>query len=289
MTWLLTGVGAVLLLVVMWDVFHTIWHPRGFGGVARLVFRLVWRVLRPLSRGDRSNEVVGPVGLLLAVLTWSLLTVVGWALLYWPRMPEGFHFGSSLDPERSSGPLDALYLSLVAVSTLGLGDITPASEGLRLLVPLEAISGFVLLTAAISWVLQLYPALARRRALARRLDALQSSDAAAVVREGDPSIASGLLDGVSAGVVDVAFDFEQYAESYYFREENPRQALAARAPVLLELVAAGEAHRAPEVRQAAAALSSVVDELAETLDRQYLATGQEPREVFRAMREDHQH
>jgi hypothetical protein len=65
--------------------------------------------------------------------------------------------------------LDALYLSTVAMSTLGFGDIVPVDGWLRLVVPVQALVGFLLLTAAVSWVLQVYPAPARRRVLAVRL------------------------------------------------------------------------------------------------------------------------
>ena len=57
-----------------------------------------------------------------------------------------------------------VYVSMVAVATLGLGDILSATPLLRIVVPLEALVGFVLLTAGISWVLQPYPELIRRRA-----------------------------------------------------------------------------------------------------------------------------
>lgn len=79
-------------------------------------------------------------------------------------MPEGFNFGSSLDPHRSSDAVATLDLSLATVGTLGFGDILPADPVLRVLAPVQALLGFVLLTAAISWVLQVYPALGRPRA-----------------------------------------------------------------------------------------------------------------------------
>lgn len=39
MTWLLTVAGALLVLLALRDIFHTLWHPSGFGTLARLVFR----------------------------------------------------------------------------------------------------------------------------------------------------------------------------------------------------------------------------------------------------------
>lgn len=191
MTWLFTALGAALVVAALLDIFHTLWHPRGFGSGARWIFTTIWRLTRPLSRAGRSSELSGPLALVATVLAWTLTTVPGWALVHLPHLPAGFQYGSSLDPERSSGFLSAVYVSTVVVATLGLGDITPAAWGLRLLVPTQALVGFVLLTAAISWVLQLYPALGRRRAFAGRLSALTHADTAAVIREGEPSVAAG--------------------------------------------------------------------------------------------------
>ena len=63
--------------------------------------------------------------------------------------------------------VDSLYASLVAVATLGFGDITPTTSWLRILVPLEALIGFAVLTAGLSWVLSVYPVLHRRSSFAQ--------------------------------------------------------------------------------------------------------------------------
>ncbi|MGA8045235.1 MAG: potassium channel family protein [Dermatophilaceae bacterium] len=293
MTWLFTALGAALILAALLDIFHTLWHPRGFGGGARRIFATVWRLTRPLSREGRSSELSGPLALVLTVLIWTLLTVLGWALVYLPHLPDGFHYGSSLDPGRSSGFLTAVYVSTVAVATLGLGDITPATWGLRLLVPLQALVGFILLTAGISWVLQLYPALGRRRSFASRLTALTRADTAQVIREGEPSVATGLLSSVTEGVLQTQTDLLQYGESYFFREESPRDSLAATGQVLVDLVDAGRASGAVEVRHAAEVLAAAVEHLVRTIVSQYPhlsgASDDEPATALRLVADDHQH
>jgi hypothetical protein len=52
--------------------------------------------------------------------------VVGWALVFLPQMPQGFNFAPGLDPSQHSGFLDAIYVSLVNLTSLGYGDITPS-------------------------------------------------------------------------------------------------------------------------------------------------------------------
>lgn len=51
--------------------------------------------------------------------------------------------------------------------------ISQATDLLRLIVPLEALVGFALLTASVSWLLTVYPALSRRRSLAYEITLLR--------------------------------------------------------------------------------------------------------------------
>jgi hypothetical protein len=288
MSWVVSAVGLVLVAVALRDIFHTLWHPSGFGTIARLVFRSVWRGAARLVP-SRSRDLAGPVGLLGTVGTWTSLVVGGFALVYWSHMTEGFHFGSSLQPGRSSDVVAALYLSLVTVTTLGFGDILPAHPALRLLTPVQALVGFVLLTAAISWGLQVYPALGRRRVVSTRLAILRSRGSATSMRTGDGRVAARVLDSLTEGVLQVEADLVQYAESYYFAERQPQHALAATLPYALEMAEAGGRSTSADARRAADELREAVQILARRLDSQYLHTGASTPEVLAAYATDHGH
>ena len=155
----------------------------------------------------------------MTALSWTGLLVLGFALIYLPYLPEDYYFGTAIRSESRSGFVTAVYLSMVALATLGLGDIAPAAPGLRIAVPLEALVGFILLSAVISWVLQLYPALTRRRALARRLSTMAATGATTLDRL-EASTAVQLLEGVRDSVSTIEMDLLQYGESYYFRERT---------------------------------------------------------------------
>ncbi len=284
----MTVAGVVLILVALRDIFHTLWHPAGFGTLSRIVFRTAWRASKGRGRGSRSTELAGPVGLLATLGVWTTASVLGFALIYLPRMPDGFYFGSSLEPQASSDPVASLYLSLVAVATLGFGDVLPATPLLRVVVPLEALMGFVLLTAGISWVLQLYPALIRRRALARRLTTMDRCGAAEVVRTGEVSVAVQYLEGVRTELATIEMDLLQYAESYFFREVRSEVSLAGALPSVADLVAAGERSAAAEVRHAAAMLALALDEVLALLRREFLGEVGGDAETLAAFAHDHQ-
>lgn len=288
MPWVISSLGLVVVVVALRDIFHTLWHPGGFGSIAGLVFRSVWWAGKRVMP-HRGRHLAGPVAVLGTVACWTGLVVLGFVVVYWPHMPEGFYFGSPLSPEQSSDPLAALYLSLVTVATLGFGDIIPADPVLRVLAPLQALLGFVLLTAAISWVLQVYPALGRRRSVARRLSILRSQGATEVVATGAPAVASRMLDSVAEGMIQVETDLLQYAESYYFGEEDRGLSLAATLPYAQELAEAGRRSTSVEVRLAAGVLGEAVDTLARRLDSDYLRTGAPVTEVLVAYAADHGH
>ena len=288
MTWILTVAGVLMILIALRDIFHTLWHPGGFGTLSHVLFAITWRAVKFASRGSRSSGLAGPLGLLLTLSTWALLLVVGFALLYLPRMPADFFFGSSLMPGRSSDVLASVYLSVVALTTLGLGDIQPATPLLRLLVPTQALLGFVLLTAGISWILQLYPALNRRRALARRLTTMARHAVRDVIATGKSSIAVQHLEAVRAELAIVEVDLLQYAESYYFRETDRDVSLAAALPYVAELVTAGQRSSSFEVRNAAALLEDGLAEFVTLLRRGFLGAAGDVEATLAAFAQDHQ-
>lgn len=292
MTWIATIVGALMVAAALRDIFHTLWHPGGFGTLSRMVFAGTWRVSKVVGRASGTTAIAGPVGLLATLGVWTALLVWGFGLIYWPRMPEGFNFGTSLSPQSSSDFWASQYLSVVAVTTLGLGDIQPGTALLRLLVPMEALFGFLLLTAGISWILQLYPALSRRRTLARRLTTMASHGTAAIVEVGEASIAVQHLEAIRGDLAGIEIDLMQYGESYYFREEEPGVSLAAALPHVPDLIAAGRRSTSAEVRNAAMMLGAGLDDLLALLRRDFLGdpgdAGDRAR-TLAAFARDHQH
>ncbi|MEU8570725.1 potassium channel family protein [Streptomyces pathocidini] len=282
---LVSLVGAVLVMVALRDVFHTLWHPTRHGGLSRYVMTAWWRLSQRLPLRRRSAGLAGPLAMVTVVAMWAGTIVLGWALVYWPHLPGSFSFAAGLQPAEHAGLVDAVYISLVTVSTLGLGDIAPAEPWLRIIAPLEALVGFALLTATVSWVLEIYPALTRRRSLALRLSQLQRNDPSP--GQLDSPAGAAVLHGLAEEVARVSVDFLQYAESYYFHDGAGRISLAARVRYAAELADHGSTARLAEVRFAAALLGTALEDLAVVLDERFLHNGGTAREVYRAYAEDH--
>ncbi|ULE32271.1 potassium channel family protein [Mycobacterium sp. IDR2000157661] len=288
MEWVLTVVGLLLVVAIVRDVFHTLFHPIGHGIIAPLVMRLIWRLLRFLPPQRRISTLTGPLGIAMVVLAWGLVAVVGWTLIYLAQMPDGFAYGAELDPSQRHDLLDSLYVSLVAVGTLGFGDIVPLSLSLRVLAPLEALFGFMLLTAAVSWVLEIYPALHRRRVLAMQLSTLRKA------RQAEPDlgiddIPVDVLASLAASIVEARNDFTQYSATYYFRDLEADASLAASLEYATHLAAEATASTQSQVRLTGALMTAALDSLAELLDQEFLQLGGDTATVVRAYATDHRH
>ncbi|MFE9255279.1 potassium channel family protein [Streptomyces sp. NPDC006879] len=285
MQWLVTVAGAAMVLLILRDVFHTLWHPTRHGGLSRLVMSAFWRVSFASGSRHRASGLAGPLAMVTVGALWALTVVAGWALIYWPQLPDGFGYANGLRPAEHAGPLDAVYISLVTVSTLGLGDIAPTEGWLRVLAPLEGLVGFALLTAMVAWTLGIYPALARRRALALRL--CQLSRARGDAAPADAAAGVDLLGEVAALLAVVTVDFLQYAESYYFYDGDDRTSLAGHLQYAQDLAERGALAQSQEVRNAAAVLHTALDDLADILDERFLHTGGPTRLTLEAFANDH--
>ncbi|MFI9610095.1 potassium channel family protein [Streptomyces sp. NPDC052023] len=285
MKWLVSLVGAGLVMLTLRDLFHTLWHPTRHGGLSRLVMTALWRLARRLRARRRVVGLVGPLAMVTVVSMWAATVILGWAIVYWPHMPGAFTFSPGSKAAQEPALLDSLYLSLVTVATLGLGDIAPGEGWLRLVSPLEALVGFVLLTATVSWVLEIYPALTRRRVLAIRLALLR--DSAPTPQQIDCTAGALLLDSLATEVVRVRIDFTQYAEAYYFHDGEDHSSLAATVGYAATLAQRGQAAQRPEVRLAGDLLAGALNDLAAIVDQRFLHTGGTAAEVFAAYAADH--
>ncbi|MFL6096661.1 MAG: potassium channel family protein [Blastococcus sp.] len=285
--WLITCVGAVVVLAALRDIFHTLWHPSGSSGLGRKVMAAVWRAGRPRRGRRRVSVLAGPLTMVVVVLAWVALIVLGWTLIYWPHLAEGFFISEGLKETSSGGFLDALYLSMVTLATLGFGDIVPTDEWLRIAVPVQALLGFALLTAAVTWVLQIYPALTHRRALAIRLSLLRRADAVRVLAGEDVPMAANLLEDIAGELVQARVDLTQYAETYYFRDGDESASLAATIETALHLAHAAEHSPRADLRFAGKLLDLALGDFARLVDEQFLRVGGPTEAVLSAYAADH--
>jgi hypothetical protein len=285
--WLITAAGAALVLVGLRDLFHTLWHPTGRGSLSTAVMTGLWRLTRRFGARGTIAALAGPLSMIVVILMWTLIIVAGWTLVYWPHVPDGFSYAPGLEPGRRADIVDGLYLSLVMVGTLGLGDIAPTDAWLRIVAPLEALIGFALLTAAVSWISQIYPALTRRRLLALRLASLRATGG--LPPPPGATATAVLFQQLAEDVNHVRIDLTQHGETYYFHDGEPDTSLAATAGYAADLAVQGQYSRDVAVRMSAAMFGRSLEKLAGTLGTHFLRTDGTPRQIFAAYAADHGH
>ena len=281
--WTVLGAGLVLLMLV--DVFRTLLYPHGSGPLGRAIMRGFWLVARKL-RG-RGSFIAAPLAMAAVIGAWAALAAIGWALLYLPHLPAGFIHGAGV-PQRDDFA-EALYISLVTLSTVGFGEIVPADPLLRLVVALQAVAGFGLLTATVTWILQTYPALNRRRTLAHQLSLFKEAAGPAGVLSLDPGHAAGLLESMASNVATVSMDLLAFHETYYFREVEQRGSLPATVAYAQELASQAQRSESPELQFAGRMLHASLGALAEVLRGKFGHSGTTSSDVFDSYELHHRH
>lgn len=282
-----TIAGIVLIAAGLTDMFHTLLHPSGKGRLSRPVQAGVWKLSK--ATGHRVGSAVGPAAMTAVILLWVLLQGAGWALIYYPHIPAGFTYSPGIRAGDYADWAEALYISFVSLATLGFGDVVATAPWIRLASPLEALTGFALLTAALTWFTQIYPPLSRRRTLALELKILSDNDYAGTMATLSPESVSRLLDHLTAQVATVRIDFTQHAEGYYFQEQNPDLSLARQIRYALLLHDAAGTSSSADVRCSAARLAGALEQLGRKLRTEFLQAGDGLRETLAAYAEDHGH
>ena len=219
--------------------------------------RWVWLAFRRTGVGRRAVPLAGPLALIAVVAVWAAMMTLGWALVYLPHLDDG--------------AVGALHFSLASLTTLG-ADLSPDAGWLRVAAPFEALLGFGLLSASISWLLLIYPVLTRRRTLAYEVSLLRKVEQETGVSPVDlePETADRLYADLVSRLVAVERDLVNFPVSYYFAESDERFSLPASGLYLLALARHGTSDDKPEhVRLRARMLLDALEDLGATVSGRF--------------------
>jgi Ion channel len=245
-------IGLGFLAVVLLDAFQTIILPRRPVGrlrITRIFFLMTWMpwrtvggLLRSTKTRDQAYSIYGPLSLLLLIVIWAMLLVCAFGLIYY-GLGTPFH-GVAAPLESNLGRLrDCLYASGTTLFTLGLGDLTPASQQARVLVVAEAGVGLGFVALVIGYVPLLYGTFSRREVAVALLDS----------RAGSPPTAGELLirhgfDGGHKALAILLAEWERWSaemlESHvsypllcYYRSQHDNQSWLSAITAILDACA----------------------------------------------------
>lgn len=289
LVWTLLGIA--LIAIALRDIFDVLFHPLGRGMVARLVVRTVTGATRWLAARVKSvGLLAGPISYIAVVGTWAGLLALGWAFVFLPRLPEGFLYGPGLDPASHQGFIDALYISMVNLTSLGYGDISPASDAMRLAGPIETMFGLGLLTASISWLISIYNAISRRDSLAHEVHLAKESEErlGEKLADADPALLEQMLASFAEQLIRARRDLIHFPITHYFRTEDEERALAGLLPFLSSLLEEASGDERPHaLRVRAEVLRMAIDDFAETLRTRLRMGGETTDATLRHYQTDH--
>jgi len=173
-----------LLGIVLQDAFEVMLLPRRVRRRTRLTrfyFRGAWAAwsaigLRLAAGAGRERflSVFGALSMVVLFAVWTTTLIIGFGLLEW-AVQGGREAASPLREQ--------LYMSGVTFFTLGYGDVVPRSGAARVIVVVEAGTGFGLIAVLIGYLPVLYQLFSRREAHVIQLDG----------RAGSPPTATTML------------------------------------------------------------------------------------------------
>jgi hypothetical protein len=280
-----TAAGASLIAFTLRDIFATLFHPMGRGHVERWALGGVSVLAHWMTGRVRAARVlVGPLGYISVVASWAVLLTIGWALIFFPHLPDGFLFSQGLNPEDHDDFTEALYISLVNLTSLGYGDIAPEGWLLRLLGPTETLFGLGLLTASISWLISIYGVISRRDAFAHEVQLSQAAEEECLrekLADADPELLERMLTAFATQLVVTRRDLIHFPITHHFRTEDEERVLSGLLPFLRGLVAEATEEERPHALQVRGQmLGMAIDDFAETLRARFQMPGETTEETL---------
>jgi hypothetical protein len=219
--------GALLVLFGIREVFRDIFHPTASGNLSDWIGSMASR----LMRHTRFRPAVGPISLVTVILCWIVLLATGFALIYCGILPKEIGGSDAGGHGFAENFLRSLYFSLGAFDTFQTFNLSPQTNWLRLVISVEGLIGISMITASVSWLVLLYPALARTRLFARRVSSLvQAAQRArlSLVEE----LGAPLLVDLSDGVLQFRLDVILFPILLNFYSTNEESTVANTLPQL---------------------------------------------------------
>lgn len=164
-------IGAGIISVVCFDVFHTVIMPRATLRKARmgpfLIGRLFWPTYRAIVRTLPENwrvgwlDVFAPAAFVLMLSAWLASLIVGFAFLI-------YSLGDYTTPPVHQLS-DAAYFAGTSVLTLGFGDVVATQWPARVVVLLAAVLGLICMALVVSLLFSMLSYLQQREQVVNTL------------------------------------------------------------------------------------------------------------------------
>ncbi|GAC1613792.1 MAG: hypothetical protein NVS9B1_22690 [Candidatus Dormibacteraceae bacterium] len=256
--WLQVAMGAVVVWVVLRDLFISVVVPRPARGRLRpssLWIRFTWIGWRWFGglgmNAERRENTLGayaPLALITLLIVWVMGLIFGYGLIL-----------NGLRDQLRPVPADlgtTIYFSAVSLLTIGFGDIVPSGAAARILVMFEAGTGLGVVAVVISLLFSLYASFQRRETLIITLDPLAGAPPSGVTLL-ENSLRFDMLDHLGETFDEWKLWSAEVLESHlaypilnYFRSSHDNESWIGALGAMLDaavlvLTTVEDAHRGP--------------------------------------------
>jgi hypothetical protein len=282
--WWKIALGLAIILFTVREMFNDLFHPTQSGAFSEWMASRIFRLYR---RWPSMLPTAGPLSVALVIAAWAMLLATGFALIYWARFPTDYTVPAGAAPTGSDRWWWSFYYSLEMMTTLGLGDLRPNPTWLKLLSVFHTLIGFSFVTASITWIVLVFPALRRMRTLARKASTLRDAEE----RTGVSVVSAGMhvvLAGMAEEVIQLRVDLVHFPLLFYFYAQDSRASLPRSLFSLMRFANEGaESGRDDLVRLAATGLSIALSDLADLIGDRLDCKDRSPEVVFQTFAELH--
>lgn len=229
--------GLLLIFVVLVDVVITTLTVGGGGPLTNRLLSRMWRLALKLHRKHTNHRMLFLVSWLLLVVTaccWFLLVLLGWCLIF-NSSHQAIINASTGDP---ATVWERIYFVSYTLSTLGLGDFKPQAPVWQIATAAASMSGFMLITLVIAYLLPVVSAATQKRQLALYISSLGGTPDEIVARAWNGENFGQLSQHLIVLTSQITLQSEQhltYPILYYFHSMQRSRSLS------LSLVALDEA------------------------------------------------
>lgn len=275
-TILIEVIGVFLVLFTVREVFHDIFHPTQTGSLSDLVGRSASRTLRHTWL----RPAVGPLALVAVIFLWAMLLSIGFALIYFPFIPREIPIESGAH-SLGGRIIHSFSLSFGALATFQTFVSGFRQSWLTLVVAFQGVIGISMITASVSWLVLLYPALERTRFLARRTFALVKAQQVSGL---DQIENESLITDMADRLIQEQIDLTLFPILLHFYPRDSSQTLARALPHLQRIAnECSQTHCSPQLRFAAAQLNEALVSFSQMLSERVVSTEPDTIEaVFKA-------
>jgi hypothetical protein len=230
MGWFEQIAGALLMLLILLDVFLTVLYARaGAGLLSPRIARFVWWLFKTVSKpfGRLRGSILsfcGPAILVTFVLVWSIGLALAAGLIIHPTLGTSVR---STSGDTSRDLLTAIYAGGSSISIVGTSNFTPHTASFRMIYLFNSLVGLSVTSLTLTYLMQVYAALSRRNTLGLNvhLASAETGDAAEFIAhlgpDGKFEIGYANLSALAADIANAKESHHFYPVLFYFRFRQP--------------------------------------------------------------------